>query len=100
MDILVHGGTPISIFNVFNKGIHNLIHQWCNFTHAGIFELNDDQQLFGMNYKEGNNRPPSVNQISLVHNHGKAGNKCSYTRDNALKLAQFINQIKYFHNYS
>ena len=32
-------------------------------------------------YKEGNNRPSSVNQISLVHNHDKAGNKC-YTQDN------------------
>ena len=32
-------------------------------------------------YKEGNNHPPSVNQISLVHNHDKAGNKC-YTQDN------------------
>ena len=30
-------------------------------------------------YKEGNNRPSSVNQISLVHNHDKAGNKC-YSR--------------------
>ena len=27
-------------------------------------------------YKEGNNCPPSVNQISLVHNHDKAGYKC------------------------
>ena len=27
-------------------------------------------------YKEGNNRPSSVNQIPLVHNHDKAGNKC------------------------
>ena len=32
-------------------------------------------------YKEGNNRPSSVNQISLVHSHDKAGNKC-YTQDN------------------
>ena len=24
-------------------------------------------------YKEGNNRPSSVNQISLVHNHDKSG---------------------------
>ena len=32
-------------------------------------------------YKEGNNRPSSINQISLVHNHDKAGNKC-YTQDN------------------
>ena len=31
-------------------------------------------------YKEGNNRPSSVNQISLVHNHDKSGNKC-YTQD-------------------
>ena len=31
-------------------------------------------------YMEGNNRPASVNQISLVHNHDKAGNKC-YTQD-------------------
>ena len=37
---------------------------------------------FGVtNYKEGNNRPSSVNQIPLVHNHDKAGNKC-YTQDN------------------
>ena len=34
-----------------------------------------------MKYKEGNNRPSSVNQISLVHNHDKAGNKY-YTQDN------------------
>ena len=34
-----------------------------------------------MKYKEGNNRPSSVNQIALVHNHDKAGNKC-YTQDN------------------
>ena len=32
-------------------------------------------------YKEGNNRPSSVNQISLVHNHDKAGNKFC-TQDN------------------
>ena len=35
----------------------------------------------GMKYKERNNLPSSVNQISLVHNHEKAGNKC-YTQDN------------------
>ena len=34
-----------------------------------------------LKHKEGNNRPPSVNQISSVHNHDKAGNKC-YTQDN------------------
>ena len=27
-------------------------------------------------YKEGNNRPSSVNQISIVHNHDKSENKC------------------------
>ena len=27
-------------------------------------------------YKEGNNHPSSINQISLVHNHDKAGNEC------------------------
>ena len=27
-----------------------------------------------LKYKERNNRPPSVNQISLVHNNDKAGN--------------------------
>ena len=32
-------------------------------------------------YKDGNNRPSSVNQISLIHNYDKAGNKC-YTQDN------------------
>ena len=32
-------------------------------------------------YKEGNNRPSSVIQMSLVHNHDKAGNEC-YTREN------------------
>ena len=32
-------------------------------------------------YKEKNNRPSSVNLISLVHNHDKAENKC-YTQDN------------------
>ena len=32
-------------------------------------------------YKEGNNRPPSVDQITLVHTHDKSGNKC-YTQDN------------------
>ena len=31
-------------------------------------------------YKEGNNRPKSVYQIPLVHNHDKSGNKC-YTKD-------------------
>ena len=34
-----------------------------------------------LKYKEGNNRPSSVNQISSVHNHDKAANKC-YTKDN------------------
>ena len=34
----------------------------------------------GIKYKEGNNRPPSVDQISLVHKDDKAGNKC-YTQD-------------------
>ena len=37
--------------------------------------------MVGKVYKEGNNRPSSVNQLSLVHNHDKAGNKC-YTQDN------------------
>ena len=32
-------------------------------------------------YKEGNNRPSSVNQISPVHYHDKSGNKC-YTQEN------------------
>ena len=32
-------------------------------------------------YKEGNNRPSSVNIEPLVHIHSKAGNKC-YTQDN------------------
>ena len=32
-------------------------------------------------YKEGNNHPSSVIQISLVHNHDKTGNKY-YTQDN------------------
>ena len=32
-------------------------------------------------YKEGNNRPSSVNRISLVHNQDKTGNKY-YTKDN------------------
>ena len=32
-------------------------------------------------YKKGNNRPASVNQMSLVHNHDKAEYKC-YTQDN------------------
>ena len=35
----------------------------------------------GTKYKEGNNRPSSVNQISLVHKHDESGNKC-YTQDN------------------
>ena len=34
-----------------------------------------------MKYKRGNNRPSSVNQKSLVHNHDKAVYKC-YTQDN------------------
>ena len=34
-----------------------------------------------LKYKEGNNLPSSVNQISLVHNHDKGGNKY-YTQDN------------------
>ena len=33
-------------------------------------------------YKEGHNRPSSVNQMLLVHNHDKAENKC-YTQDNS-----------------
>ena len=33
------------------------------------------------NYKEGNNRPSSVNQKSLFHKHNKPGNKC-HTQDN------------------
>ena len=35
--------------------------------------------------KEGNNRPSSVYQISLIHNHDKSGNKC-YTQDNTNTL--------------
>ena len=42
----------------------------------GLFE-----NYSGSKYKEGNNCPSSVNQISLVHYHDKAGNKC-YTQDN------------------
>ena len=34
-----------------------------------------------LEYKEGNNRPSSVNQTPLVHNHDKAGNKY-HTQDN------------------
>ena len=32
-------------------------------------------------YKEGNNRPSTVNQTSFVHNQDKAGNRC-YAQDN------------------
>ena len=39
-------------------------------------------------YKEGNNRPSSVNKKSLVHNHDKAGNKCDtqYNMDTRVRL--------------
>ena len=53
-----------------------------------IYSCDDAYRIFYMflliyirKYKEGNNRPSSVNQISLVHNHDKSGNK-SYTQDN------------------
>ena len=36
-------------------------------------------------YKEGNNRPSSVNQIPIVHNHDKSENKC-YTQDNTKSI--------------
>ena len=39
---------------------------WNNVSHFIVLPLK---------YKEGNNRPSSVNQIPLVHNHDKAGNK-------------------------
>ena len=50
---------------------------------------NDDSTLVSTNYKadenikykEGNDRPSSVNQIPLVHTHDKAGNEC-YTQEN------------------
>ena len=32
-------------------------------------------------YKEGNNRPSSINRKPLVHKHNKVGNKC-HTQDN------------------
>ena len=35
----------------------------------------------GTKYKEGHNRPSSVNLKSLVHKHNKTGNKC-YVQDN------------------
>ena len=37
--------------------------------------------LYAFKYNEGNNHPSSDNQIPLVHNNDKAGNKC-YTQDN------------------
>ena len=45
-----------------------------------FWEMNDPRQYVYKNM-EGNNRPSAVNQISLVHNHDKAGNK-RYTQDN------------------
>ena len=33
------------------------------------------------NFKEGTNRPSSVNLKSLVHKHNQTGNKC-HTQDN------------------
>ena len=44
-------------------------------------ENNQNGLLRTSKYKEGNNHPSSVNPISLIHNHDKAGNKC-YTQDN------------------
>ena len=46
----------------------------------------DPYRMLSVKYKEGNNRPSCINQISLVHNHDKAGNIC-YTRDNADTLS-------------
>ena len=37
--------------------------------------------MYRSKYREGNSRPASVYQISLVHNNDKAGIK-SYTQDN------------------
>ena len=41
-------------------------------------------------YKDGNNRPSSVNQISLVHNHNKSGNKC-YTHKCVNRCSRGVN---------
>ena len=35
-----------------------------------------DDVKSSLKYKDGHNRPASVNQILLVHNHDKFGNKC------------------------
>ena len=50
-------------------------------SYFGLLYYHKCAQAKNMKYKEGNNRPSSINQISLVHNHDKAGNKC-YTQDN------------------
>ena len=47
-----------------------------HFSEALIYTL-----LNAITYNEGNNRPSSVNQISLVHNNDKAG-KTWYTQVN------------------
>ena len=43
-------------------------------------KINNDT-ICNQKYKEGNDRPSSVNQIPLVHNHDKAGNEW-YIQDN------------------
>ena len=48
---------------------------------GSVATFNRDQRP-RLKYTEGNNRPVSVNQISLVHNPYKSGIKC-YTQDNA-----------------
>ena len=49
-----------------------------NFDQAG--QRHDFFNQFDLKYKEGNDRPSSVIQISLVQNHDKVGKKY-YTKD-------------------
>ena len=51
-------------------------------------------------YKEGNNRPSSVNQIPLVHNPDKSGNEC-YTQENTntweTQVCEYVLEKSKFH---
>ena len=54
----------------------------CNLVYYQLYPMwSNPAYVADVKYKEGNNRPSSVNQTPLVYNHDKAENKC-YTQDN------------------
>ena len=77
-DNMLFFGRPIIFFNLTVE-INGI--SFSRSAMVGMARFCQQIYFIPIKYKDGNNRPSSVNQTSLVHNHDKAGNKC-YTQDN------------------